>query len=199
MSHASKKNIPGCTDFIYFNSRVIHSQSKGIDKFITICLNSEELFSLGYCKILSHKIINIHENVKRHWILKAPCWSKMIFQRARTYFTKLSSGFRGVSISATIKQPLIASWRQKLMSESNGCRKIVGYWLLGSSGLVFGLVVLGGLTRLTESGLSMVDWKLIHFRAPKNEEEWQAYFEKYKQFPEYQLYTYYRLHLHIWI
>lgn len=80
--------------------------------------------------------------------------------------------------------------RQKLMEEGNGARKAVGYWMLGSGSLVFGLVVLGGLTRLTESGLSMVDWKLIHFQAPRNDEEWAAYFEKYKQFPEYQLYPF---------
>lgn len=76
------------------------------------------------------------------------------------------------------------------MSEGTGGKKIVGYWLLGASGLVFGLVVLGGLTRLTESGLSMVDWQLIHFRAPSNDTEWQEYFAKYQQFPEYQLYRY---------
>lgn len=77
--------------------------------------------------------------------------------------------------------------RQHLLAEGNGGRRAVGYWLLGTSGLVAGLVVLGGLTRLTESGLSMVDWRLVHFRAPQSEPEWQAYFEKYQQFPEYQL------------
>ncbi len=74
-----------------------------------------------------------------------------------------------------------------MMSDGNGAKNFVGYWALGTSGLVFGLVVLGGLTRLTESGLSMVDWKLIHFKAPSTESQWQAYFEKYQQFPEYQL------------
>ncbi len=77
-------------------------------------------------------------------------------------------------------------WRDAL-SEGNGARKIVGYWLLGASGLVCGIVTLGGLTRLTESGLSMVDWSVIHFSPPASQAEWQAYFEKYQQFPEYQL------------
>ena len=41
--------------------------------------------------------------------------------------------------------------------------------------------------RLTESGLSMVDWHLIKgMKPPRTEEEWTAYFEKYKQFPEYE-------------
>lgn len=75
----------------------------------------------------------------------------------------------------------------RLLAEGNGGKKIVGYWLAGTSAAVFGIIVFGGLTRLTESGLSMVDWKLIHFSAPKNEEEWQAYFDKYKEFPEYKL------------
>jgi len=66
--------------------------------------------------------------------------------------------------------------------------RIVGYWLAGSSAMVFGIIVVGGLTRLTESGLSMVDWKLIHFKPPTSEQEWLAYFDKYKQFPEYQVY-----------
>lgn len=77
--------------------------------------------------------------------------------------------------------------KTKLLAEGNGGKKIVGYWLAGTSAAVFGIIVFGGLTRLTESGLSMVDWKLIHFSAPKNEDEWEAYFDKYKEFPEYQL------------
>lgn len=77
---------------------------------------------------------------------------------------------------------------RNLLAEGNGGKKIVGYWLAGTSAAVFGIIVFGGLTRLTESGLSMVDWKLIHFSAPKNEDEWKAYFEKYKEFPEYKMY-----------
>ncbi|CAH2084383.1 unnamed protein product [Euphydryas editha] len=63
--------------------------------------------------------------------------------------------------------------------------KAVGYWLLGCSGMVFTAVVLGGVTRLTESGLSMVTWKLLGEKLPRTEEEWQTEFERYKQFPEY--------------
>ncbi|GAB0094925.1 COX15 [Sergentomyia squamirostris] len=66
-------------------------------------------------------------------------------------------------------------------------RKSVGYWLLGCSGMVFVAVVLGGVTRLTESGLSMVSWKLLGEKRPKTEEEWVAEFDKYKQFPEFKI------------
>ena len=49
------------------------------------------------------------------------------------------------------------------------------------------MVVIGGITRLTNSGLSMVEWKLIMGSVPPlSEKEWQATFEKYQQFPEYQ-------------
>lgn len=63
---------------------------------------------------------------------------------------------------------------------------LVGYWLLGISGLVFGIVVLGGLTRLTESGLSITEWKPITGAIPPiTEEEWLKEFEKYKSSPEF--------------
>lgn len=66
-------------------------------------------------------------------------------------------------------------------------RPIVGWWFLGTGALVFSTVIVGGLTRLTESGLSMVDWSLLGSRPPATQEEWQAYFEKYQQFPEYKM------------
>ena len=51
--------------------------------------------------------------------------------------------------------------------------------------MAFGAVVLGGVTRLTESGLSMVDWKLFGRKPPTTAEEWQIEFDKYKESPEY--------------
>lgn len=66
--------------------------------------------------------------------------------------------------------------------------RIVGRWLLGCSGLVVGAVVLGGVTRLTESGLSMVDWHLVReMKPPQTQEEWEAEFSKYQQFPEFKI------------
>ncbi|XP_054885078.1 cytochrome c oxidase assembly protein COX15 homolog [Poeciliopsis prolifica] len=66
--------------------------------------------------------------------------------------------------------------------------RMVGRWLLGCSGLVVGAVVLGGVTRLTESGLSMVDWHLVReMKPPQSEAEWEAEFSKYKQFPEFKI------------
>ena len=59
-------------------------------------------------------------------------------------------------------------------------------WLLTLSTLVFAIVAVGGLTRLEEGGLSMVTWKLLGSLPPMNEQEWNAEFDRYKQYPEYQ-------------
>lgn len=45
----------------------------------------------------------------------------------------------------------------------------------------------GGVTRLTESGLSMVKWKLLGEKPPRSEEDWIQEFETYKQFPEFKM------------
>ncbi|XP_019631670.1 PREDICTED: cytochrome c oxidase assembly protein COX15 homolog [Branchiostoma belcheri] len=64
--------------------------------------------------------------------------------------------------------------------------KIVGSWLLVSAGMVFGAVAIGGLTRLTESGLSMVDWHLIKgMKPPRTQQEWEDYFKMYKETPQW--------------
>lgn len=59
-------------------------------------------------------------------------------------------------------------------------------WLMGVAALVFAMVVVGGITRLTESGLSITEWKPIAGTLPPlNEAAWMSEFEKYKQIPEY--------------
>jgi cytochrome c oxidase assembly protein subunit 15 len=69
----------------------------------------------------------------------------------------------------------------------NNPHKPVVIWLLTGCIMIFLMVVIGGITRLTNSGLSMVDWKLIMGMIPPlNEQEWLETFNKYKQFPEYQ-------------
>jgi len=63
----------------------------------------------------------------------------------------------------------------------------VAIWLLICCALVFAMVVLGGVTRLTGSGLSMVDWKPVTgVLPPLTEAEWLKTFEMYQQSPEFQ-------------
>lgn len=65
--------------------------------------------------------------------------------------------------------------------------KSVIIWLLSGCVLVFIMVVVGGITRLTNSGLSMTDWHLVTDTLPPlTEAKWTAAFEEYKKFPEYQ-------------
>jgi len=65
--------------------------------------------------------------------------------------------------------------------------RAIAIWLLAVCALIFVMVVLGGVTRLTHSGLSMVQWRpLFGVLPPLGDVAWQAVFEKYQQFPEYQ-------------
>ncbi|PKA63008.1 Cytochrome c oxidase assembly protein COX15 [Apostasia shenzhenica] len=72
-----------------------------------------------------------------------------------------------------------------LVNAGPHAQKKVGIWLFGCAAWVFSLVVLGGVTRLTRSGLSMTDWKFSGTLPPFSEEEWMLEFKKYQQSPEY--------------
>ncbi|MEX0408519.1 COX15/CtaA family protein [Aquibium sp. LZ166] len=66
-------------------------------------------------------------------------------------------------------------------------RVLVRGWLYVVLVMLFALVFVGGATRLTESGLSITEWKPIHgVIPPLSDAEWQEEFEKYRQIPEYQ-------------
>lgn len=73
-------------------------------------------------------------------------------------------------------------------AQSQSSRRAVATWLLLVAGLVFLMVIVGGATRLTESGLSIVEWKPVTGAIPPlTDEDWHEAFEAYKQIPEYQL------------
>ena len=65
--------------------------------------------------------------------------------------------------------------------------KLISNWLFLTAFMVFAMAVIGAITRLTESGLSMVEWRpLIGALPPLNEDEWQRVFALYQETPEYQ-------------
>ncbi len=69
---------------------------------------------------------------------------------------------------------------------TGAARNPIAAWLLACCGLVFAMVVLGGVTRLTRSGLSIVEWQpLVGTLPPLSESSWMELFEKYKHTPEY--------------
>jgi heme a synthase len=66
-------------------------------------------------------------------------------------------------------------------------RRLIRFWLYGVMLVLFALVLVGGATRLTDSGLSITEWKPIHgVIPPLSEAQWQEELEKYRQIPEYQ-------------
>lgn len=72
------------------------------------------------------------------------------------------------------------------MKSTNHNSKLVALWLLVCCALVFAMVVLGGVTRLTGSGLSMVDWRpIMGVLPPLSSEQWQQTFELYQQSPQF--------------
>ena len=103
---------------------------------------------------------------------------------------------------ATLEQRLNASShapRPDVMTQSNignrsfaqatdvGSRspRTVATWLLACCALVLAMIVVGGVTRLTHSGLSIVEWQpIVGTLPPLNEAQWLETFEKYRQTPE---------------
>ena len=62
------------------------------------------------------------------------------------------------------------------------------YWLGFSLFLVYFAILIGGLTRLTNSGLSITEWELFKgILPPLNDSTWQFYFDQYKQIPQYKI------------
>ena len=71
---------------------------------------------------------------------------------------------------------------------ASGGRRAIAAWLLACCALVFAMVVVGGATRLTHSGLSIVEWQpLVGALPPLTEAQWGETFEKYKLTPEFRL------------
>ena len=67
----------------------------------------------------------------------------------------------------------------------------ISFWLASMFWIISIMIVVGGLTRLTDSGLSITQWQLFSgFLPPFNENQWQNYFDLYKKIPEFQLQNY---------
>jgi cytochrome c oxidase assembly protein subunit 15 len=64
--------------------------------------------------------------------------------------------------------------------------RAIGWWLVVVAAMVFVMVVIGGMTRLTESGLSITEWQpIIGALPPFSEADWQALFAKYRESPQF--------------
>ncbi len=68
-----------------------------------------------------------------------------------------------------------------------GARNAVGAWLFACCALVFAMIVVGGVTRLTHSGLSITEWQpIVGAVPPLSNDAWQDAFAKYRETPEFQ-------------
>jgi heme a synthase len=75
-----------------------------------------------------------------------------------------------------------------MAAQTPASRRAIAAWLLACCALVFIMVVVGGITRLTHSGLSIVEWQPIMGAIPPlNDAQWQETFAKYQQTPEFRL------------
>ena len=75
--------------------------------------------------------------------------------------------------------------------ENKLINKYISYWLISIFLIVSIMIVVGGLTRLTDSGLSITQWQLFSgVLPPLNIDEWNQYFDLYKKIPEYKLQNY---------
>ncbi|ORC86997.1 cytochrome oxidase assembly protein [Trypanosoma theileri] len=94
------------------------------------------------------------------------------------YFTRRLQSSSATAGATTVGEEKI--WRAPATNRS------VAHWLYLSAALVGGVVIIGGITRLTESGLSIVDWKPVTgVRPPLTQKEWEDEFAKYQNFPEF--------------
>jgi len=71
------------------------------------------------------------------------------------------------------------------MTSTASYTRPIAWWLVICAAMVFAMVVLGGATRLTESGLSIVEWKPLTVTPPLSEEAWAREFEAYKSSPQF--------------
>ena len=70
-------------------------------------------------------------------------------------------------------------------------KKYISFWLLAMFSLIAIMIIVGGLTRLTDSGLSITTWELFAgFIPPLSDLDWINYFDLYKKIPEYKLQNY---------
>lgn len=91
---------------------------------------------------------------------------------------------RAFSAAATAASSVPPVATHPLVNGGPAAERALGWWLAGGCAWVYSMVVLGGVTRLTRSGLSMTDWKFVE-KPPLTAEDWDAEFAKYKESPEY--------------
>ncbi|KAJ5225601.1 Cytochrome c oxidase assembly protein COX15 [Penicillium chermesinum] len=147
---------------------------------------SKDLFACRQCLRTKAYAVN---SIRRYGAMPPPQTNKirssLFTDKNRQFFT---SSLRK-SAAAPAAASAIGEGAVKAKSSfPNVSDKAVAWWLLGSAASVFGIVVFGGLTRLTESGLSITEWRPVTGSLPPmNAADWESEFEKYRASPEFKL------------
>lgn len=122
------------------------------------------------------------------WCSTAGISRKNLCLLSKTAYSNLKSNITPSFVKSKLTRCLASTVAVNSVKDiSKHSQRVVGYWLAGCSGMVFVAVMLGGITRLTESGLSMVTWHLLGEKLPKSQEEWEDEFNKYRQYPEFKI------------
>ncbi|KAL4932794.1 cytochrome c oxidase assembly protein cox15 [Aspergillus undulatus] len=143
---------------------------------------SKELFTCRQCLART-------QNYSTRTSLRTPS-VPLARNASRINATSLSSQARKAFVRCASASAAIDGTKSEASKSSfpDVSSKTVAYWLLGSAASVFGIVVFGGLTRLTESGLSITEWRPVTGSIPPmNAEDWESEFAKYRASPEFQL------------
>src|SRR3984957_7982011 len=92
-----------------------------------------------------------------------------------------------VAILLSARPRSIGSRIMKMPVPAGDARGLIRLWIACLAALVFAMVVVGGATRLTQSGLSIVEWRPVTGVVPPlSQAQWQVEFDKYKTIPQYQ-------------
>jgi cytochrome c oxidase assembly protein subunit 15 len=105
--------------------------------------------------------------------------------RSTTFFSPSIRRLTTATFDASAQPAPIASHSTSQDVTSAAIPRSLPNWLFGCSALVFGIVIIGGLTRLTESGLSITEWEpFTGILPPITDAEWDVEWEKYRVSPE---------------
>lgn len=151
--------------------------------------NYQSHYPLDYVPQRKHQQLNRSANLRNFVNFQASNWSQRA-RIARQFSSRPSETTK--TTASTISAEELAQIEKDLNTEAEpfvkeGKENLIGYWLLFFSFSVALMIAVGGYTRLSKSGLSMVRWKPINYKLPHSLEEWNVEFEAYKQYPEYKL------------
>lgn len=189
------------SQFFFFHNAAIRAATKSCgSKFLSLAKPAPKSFSVASALIKPSRIPSsslgsnaFSGSANRFGLASANKFGSNQTARAFSTFSSRRSSATNSAEMEKLTEEFAKTMQNSNYVKTNKRRPVntwkpVGYWLIFTSSLVFGIVVLGGLTRLTESGLSITEWKPVTGSIPPlSQAEWEEEFEKYKSSPEFKL------------